>query len=65
MSGPDIKGRLRTGYFVFGILIAIKVAEYFVALEFAIHKPDKQVLPGSAPTICNYRRNSPGILTRR
>ena len=31
ISGSNIKGKLRLGYFAFGILIAVKVAEYFVA----------------------------------
>ena len=30
ISGPVLKSRLRFGYFVFGALIAIKVAEYLV-----------------------------------
>ncbi len=34
ISGPEVKGKLRIGYFVFGILIAIKVAEYLVATIF-------------------------------
>ncbi len=34
ISGPDMKGKLRIGYFVFGSLIAVKVAEYFVAAIF-------------------------------
>jgi len=36
MSDEKLKRRLRIGYIVFGVLAALKVAEYFVAKMFPV-----------------------------